>query len=233
MWGTYPANGGTPNRTIPCQANSNYATIGGNYIESIIFNGKEFKVYPRNHAYYVSKDGEVYSTFSKKIIKPLIRTQSKKYNNRSGKYYYVDVNIEGKQRHMPIHKMVYETWYGLVPEGKQVNHKNDKQFDNNIANLYAGTQKENINDCVQNGHRVGNVCCLTVFDKETNTTLTFCPANKFIKYCGHPNSSRSLNKFFSKQWFKDRYEILEFKHVENIEEFEGVTTMADECKPVE
>ena len=223
----YPANGETPIWTIPCQANYNYAIIGGNYMESIIFEGKEFKQYPRNATYYVSNVGDVYSSFSRKIIKPLIRCANNK------KYYYVDVWLNGKQRHIPIHKMVYETWCRLLENGEQVNHKNDDQFDNNVCNLYAGTQKENIEDCVKNGYRVGNVFYLTVFDKEINKTLTFCPANKFIEYSGHPNKSGSLNKFFSKQWFKKRYEILEFKRIKNIDEFEGVTTMADECKPVE
>ena len=132
-----------------------------------------------------------------------------------------------------VHRMVYETWKRLLKDGEQVNHKDDNQLNNNINNLYVGTQKENIHDCIRNGNRVGHVFYLTLFDKKENSIITFCPANKFIEYSGHTNKSGSLNKFFSKNWFKKRYEILDYKLIKNIEEFEGVTTMGDECSPVE
>lgn len=196
-------------------------------MDSIIFNRKEFRQYPRNKNYYVSKDGEVYSAFSKKTIKLLKRGNGNKI------YHAVDVFISGKQRHMMVHRMVYETWKRLLKDGEQVNHKDDNQLNNNINNLYVGTQKENIRDCIKNGNRVGHVYYLTIFDKKENKVITFCPASKFIEYSGHTNKSGNLNKFFSKNWFKKRYEILDYKLIKNIEEFEGVTTMGDECSPVE
>lgn len=196
-------------------------------MDSIIFNRKEFRQYPRNKNYYVSRDGEVYSVFSKKTIKLMKRGTGNKI------YHAVDVFISGKQRHMMVHRMVYETWKRLLKDGEQVNHKDDNQLNNNINNLYVGTQKENIRDCIKNGNRVGHVYYLTIFDKKENKVITFCPASKFIEYSGHTNKSGSLNKFFSKNWFKKRYEILDYKSIKNIEEFEGVTTMGDECSPVE
>ena len=191
---------------------------------SIFFNKKEFKVYPRNTNYYVSSDGEVFSTFSKKVIKKELRGKANKL------YYTVDIYLDGKQKHIPIHKMVYESWVRILEDGEQVNHLNDKQLDNNVENLYSGTQKQNVADCIRNKNRVGNVFYLTIYDKKINKIITFCPANKFIEYSEHSNKSGSLNKFFSKNWFKKRYEIIEFKRVNNIEEFEGVTTNPDECK---
>ena len=71
------------------------------------------------------------------------------------------------------------------------------------------------------------------FDKEKNKLLTFCPAKNFIKYSGHSNKSGNLNKFFSKNWFKKRYNIVEFKRIKNKEELKSVTTMSDECNSVE
>lgn len=192
--------------------------------DSIFFNRKEFKIYPRNTNYYISSDGEVFSVFSKKIIKKELRGKINK------QYYTVNIYINGKQRHIPIHRMVYESWIGILEDKKQVNHYNDNQLDNNIENLYSGSQKQNIEDCIKNKHRVGNVFYLTIYDKKIDKIITFCPANKFIEYSGHPNKSGSLNKFFSKNWFKKRYDIIEFKKVNNIEEFEGVTTNPDEYK---
>lgn len=195
-------------------------------MESIIFNGKEFKQYRYNPNYFVSCDGEVFSNFSKKIIKNGVRGKEKQY-------YSVDITIDHSQKHIPVHKIVYDTWVRKLEPNEQVNHRDDNSFNNNVSNLYVGTQKENIQDCINNNHRVGNVFYLTVFDKEIGKVLTFAPAGKFIEYSGHSNKSGSLNKFFSKQWFKQRYEIIEYKRVKNLDELKGVTTMADECRPVE
>ena len=195
-------------------------------MESIIFNGKEFKQYRYNPNYFVSCDGEVFSNFSKKIIKNSVRGKEKQY-------YSVDITIDHSQKHIPVHKIVYDTWVKKLEPNEQVNHRDDNSLNNNANNLYVGTQKENIQDCINNNHRVGNVFYLTVFDKKVGKVLTFAPSKNFIEYSGHSNKSGSLNKFFSKQWFKQRYEIIEYKRVKNLDELKGVTTMADECKPVE
>lgn len=195
-------------------------------MESIIFSGKEFKQYRYNPIYFVSSDGQVFSSFSKRIIKNNLRGKNKQY-------YCVDVYINGSQKHIPIHKMVYDTWVRKIEDGEQVNHKDDNSLNNNLDNLYVGTQKENIQDCLKNKHRVGHMFYLTVYDKQANKVITFAPAKNFIEYCGHSNKSGSLNKFFSKNWFKARYEILEFKQIKNIDELKGVTTIPDECKEVE
>ena len=195
-------------------------------MESIIFNGKEFKQYRYNPNYFVSCDGEVFSNFSKKIIKNGVRGKEKQY-------YSVDITIDHSQKHIPVHKIVYDTWVRKLEPNEQVNHRDDNSFNNNASNLYVGTQKENIQDCINNNHRVGNVFYLTIYDKKINKTLTFCPASNFIKYCGHSNKSGCLNKFFNKQWFKKRYEIIEFKKINNLQEYRSATTKGDECSPVE
>ena len=66
-----------------------------------------------------------------------------------------------------------------------------------------------------------------------NNTISFCPAKNFIKYSGHSCANGSLKRMFSRNWFKIRYEILEYKKINNLEELKGVTTMGDECSPVE
>ena len=81
-------------------------------------------------------------------------------------------------------------------------------------------------------YRVGNIWILTIFDKEKKETITFCPAKKFIEYSGHSNKSGCLNKFFNKNWFKQRYKIIDYYRCKNLVEKKGVTTMDDECNPV-
>lgn len=190
--------------------------------DSIFINGKEFKKTLVSDNYYVSCDGRVYSTYAKRIIScSIITVKGKKY---------VRVDIHGK--HYVVHRLVYEAWVRKLESNEQVNHKNDDGLDNRCCNLYVGTQSENIQDCVDNGHRVGNVFYLTLYDKDRKEIVSFCPASKFIEYSGHPNKSGSLNKFFTKNWFKKRYDIIEFKRIRDLESYKSVTTMADECKSV-
>lgn len=194
---------------------------------SIIINGEEFKQTKINSNYYISAIGEIYSKYSKRILKCQIQKA------RGKEYKRVDFYVGGKQRHIMIHRLVFETWVRPLEEGEQVNHIDDNTFNNDYHNLYAGNKKQNIQDCFENEHRVGNVFYLTIYDREKDVIKTFCPASEFIKYSGHPNKSGSLNKFFSKNWFKKRYEIIEYKKINNLEEYKSVTTMGDECSPVE
>lgn len=193
---------------------------------SIIINQKEFRQIEINDNYFISCDGEIYSKYSQRILKCQIQRAGGK------EYKRVDFYVNEKKRHLMVHRLVFETWVRPLKKGEQVNHLDDNSLNNHYKNLYAGTQKENIQDCVRNKHRVGNVFYLTIYDKEKDIIKTFYPASKFIEYCGHPNKSGSLNKFFSKNWFKKRYEIIEFRKINNIDEYRSVTTMDDECNPV-
>ena len=184
----------------------------------IIIENQIFKQYDEN--YYVSEYGDVYSTYSKKILKHSI--------DKDG-YHRVDLH----QKHKKIHQLVYITWIGEIPKGKQINHIDDNKNNNHYSNLYAGTQKENIHDKLKNNKEIGNMFYLTLFDKEKNKTITFCPSKNFIKYSGHPCKNGSISRMFKKNWFKKRYEIIDFKKVDTLSILESVTTMGDECNPVE
>lgn len=176
----------------------------------ISIKNKIFKQF-RDTKYYVDENGNIYSDFSQKILKPLLRGKDNK------QYLYIDINFGEGQKHYPIHKMVYEVWIGPVEEGKQVLHKDDNQFNNNFNNLYLGDQKQNIQDCANNNHKMGNIWILTVYDKLKNKTLTFCPANKFIEYCGHPCTNGCIKRMFTRNWFKDRYKIIDYYLCKNLD----------------
>lgn len=185
-------------------------------MNEIIINNIILKPYDKN--YYISAKGDVYSTYSNKFLKHYIDL-----------YGYPRVDIHKK--HIKVHKLVYLTWIGEIPKGQQINHKDDNKLNIHFTNLYCGSQKENIQDCIKNGHRVGNLFYLTIKDKRINKILTFCPASNFIKYSKHSCKNGSLKRMFSRNWFKKRYEIIEYKKINN--RLEGVTTMDDECNPVE
>lgn len=186
-------------------------------MNSLIIDGKILKSY--DNIYYVSEFGDVYSTYSKKFLKHSIDLNG---------YHRVDIH----SKHMKVHILVYLTWVGPIQNGLQINHRDDNKDNNHYTNLYAGTQKQNINDCINNGHRCENTYYLTLFDKYINQVITFCPASDFIEYSGHPNSNGSLKKMFCKHWFNMRYEIIEYKRVPSYEELKSVTTIGDECNQV-
>lgn len=180
-------------------------------METIVINGKTFKAY--DDMYYVSADGQIYSTYRHKCLKWAI--------DHNG-YPRVDIH----QKHIKVHKLVYLVWGSKDLQDKQINHKDDNKMNPHIDNLYLGSQKENIKDCCDNGTRVGNTNYLTIYDKETDEILSFTPITKFIEYCGHPAQNGSVKRMFTRNWFKKRYDILNYCNVA------GVTTNPDECKDV-
>lgn len=196
-------------------------------MKTISIKGITFKQF-KDTRYYCDENGNIYSDYSHRLLNPMKRS-----NTENKQYYYIDINFGEGQKHCPIHKIVYETWIGEIKNGLQVLHKDDNQFNNNINNLYLGAQKENISDCISNNHRVGNTWILTVYDKEVNETTTFCPANKFIDYSGHPCKNGGIKRMFTRNWFKKRYEIIDYYLCKNLDMKKGVTTMGDECNPVE
>ena len=164
-------------------------------MNNIVINNKIFK--PFDEMYYISESGDVYSTYCNKILKQNI--------DRNG---YHRVDIHGK--HFRIHRLVYLTWIGDIPPGLQINHKDDNRSNNHYTNLYAGTQKQNINDCIINGNRAGNFNYLTVYDREIKQTITFSPTCDFIEYSGHTCGNGSIKRMFGTKWFNERYEIIDY-----------------------
>lgn len=161
----------------------------------IVINGKILRQF--DPVYYVGECGDIYSTYSKKFLKHSIDLNG-----------YHRVDIHGK--HMKVHKLVFLTWVGNVPEDMQINHRDDNKNNNHYTNLYAGSQKDNVCDCIRNDHRKGNIHYLTVLDKKIGKVITFSPCSDFIGYSGHPCGNRSVKRMFSKNWFKTRYEIIDY-----------------------
>lgn len=164
----------------------------------MIFNNKEFKSYDDD--YYASKDGDIYSRFKNGCLKHYIDCDG-----------YHRVDIHGK--HRKVHKIVYNAWVGEVESGKLLRHFDDNRDNNNLDNLVVGTQKQNIEDSFRNGHKYlkGNTYTLIVYDKFTNERLTFCPAENFIAYSGHSCQNGGISKMMTRDWFKKRFEVIEYR----------------------
>ena len=173
----------------------------------MLYNNIEFKPYDAN--YYVSASGDVFSTYKKGLLKHYIDCDG---------YHRVDIH----SKHMKIHKLVFLTWIGEIPHGKQINHRDDDKNNNHYTNLYLGTQKENIADCMQNCHRVGRTCTITVLDKLYDKVLTFPSIKDFLKYTGHSVPNGSLKHAANKKWFQNRFDVIERKGVTTIESYKSI-----------
>ena len=60
-------------------------------------------------------------------------------------YMYVGLCKNGKVKFFKVHRLIYEAFYGEIPNGMQVNHINEIKADNRLSNLNLMTRKENIN----------------------------------------------------------------------------------------
>lgn len=63
--------------------------------------------------------------------------------NKDG-YKRVNFFINGAQSHPPVHRVVYETFFGPIPVDCEINHKNGIRDDNRPENLEAITHAENV-----------------------------------------------------------------------------------------
>lgn len=71
-----------------------------------------------------------------KLLKP--------YKHNKG-YLGLNLRKSGQIIKHYVHRLVWETFNGSIPEGMQVNHINEDKTDNRLENLNLMTPKENIN----------------------------------------------------------------------------------------
>lgn len=171
---------------------------------------KEFRQFKDNPTYYVSADGDAYSTFSHKLLKHSI--------DHDG-YHRIDVYLNHKQKHIKIHKLVYLVWVGPIPEGMQLNHIDDNKDNNHYTNLYLGTQKENIHDWFKNNHRVGNRITYLIRDNELNLDIQFPSIAEFRKFYNIKESC-GINDTLRLNRLKMRLKVLRKDSVTTIEQYD-------------
>lgn len=124
--------------------------------------------------YYVDRLGNVYSlTKVKQIIKKL-----NPYNNGHG-YLYIRINKQAKS----VHRLVYETFNGAIPEGYCINHidgnkQNNRCTNDHNNNLEAITMAENNKHARDNGLNQGiqltyeqRLSIANTFDKDKEKSL--------------------------------------------------------------
>lgn len=68
----------------------------------------------------------------------------KLFKDKDG-YMHIKLCKDGKIKYFSVHRLVYEAFNGVIPEGMQVNHINEIKTDNRPENLNLMTPKENVN----------------------------------------------------------------------------------------
>ena len=105
--------------------------------QRVIIDGKKYYKHPGFSNYAASKNGNVLSLRSKKIISMV--------KNGSGYLYFniYDEKLE-KRKNYTQHRLVYEVFRGPIPRCFEVDHINEIKSDNRIKNLQLLSHKHNI-----------------------------------------------------------------------------------------
>jgi hypothetical protein len=109
--------------------------------------------------YTISITGEIISKPRKggnnSVIKPKVMQP---FNNGTG---YLQVNLtnsDGIRKKYYVHRLVYETFAGPIPEGYEIDHIDCNKTNNAIENLQLLTRKENMKKCLlHNPHIIFNL----------------------------------------------------------------------------
>lgn len=123
----------------------------------ISWKGIKFKIIPKLESYAISQDGIIlalpkiregnlsvltnhlntnrksFRHYKEKIIKPVFKQR----------YWYVNLLHNGIKRDYRVHRLVYLTFKGDIPEGMVIDHIDGNTNNNNIDNLRCVTQSDN------------------------------------------------------------------------------------------
>ena len=138
----------------------------------IIINDRAFSVHPVYDLYAASEDGNVIN-----IIKKVPHKGKRQHNG----YLSCMVRKHGQhgQKTYKVHRFTWECFYGVIPEGKVIDHVNNDKEDNRLCNLQLITPQQNCKKSakdreysyVANNHK--NRKCVKATNKNTNEVSYF------------------------------------------------------------
>ena len=79
-------------------------------------------------------NNQVYTHKYKRYLKPDL--------NNTG-YYQIKLNKNNKQKTFKLHRLIYESHFGSIPEGMCIDHIDNNPQNNNIENLRLATLSQN------------------------------------------------------------------------------------------
>lgn len=94
------------------------------YNNSMVTNLKDIKGY--EGLYKITDTGKVWSEKSKKFLK---------YDSDRSGYQRVTLTSGNVHKRYMVHRLVYSSFCGDIPQGLFINHKNENKTDNRVENL--------------------------------------------------------------------------------------------------
>jgi len=104
-----------------------------------------------HEGYFADTEGNIYSSWNGKHgLRKDGEMKKLKGSSINNGHVYIRFGRKGPAK--LVHRLIYQTFVGVIPEGLVVRHWNDNPKDNRVENLLIGTQKDNMQDCKRNGH---------------------------------------------------------------------------------
>lgn len=108
-------------------------------------------------SYQVSDCGKVFSKDRPQGNRTLKAKEMALVSNGTG-YLQVTLNKNNKRKKLYIHRLVWETFNSLIPEGYEIDHVDSDKSNNKLTNLQLFTRKENMKKCLkENPHIEDNL----------------------------------------------------------------------------
>lgn len=116
------------------------------------------KEHPYHKGYFCSDDGRVFSAKVKGGQGKINYSYLREVSYKTDRYGYLTFTMsylnDGKRivKYPSVHRFVYETFNGEIPDGMTIDHKNNDKSKNNPTNLQTLSNSEN---CVKRDHTYG------------------------------------------------------------------------------
>lgn len=153
--------------------------------------------------YYCTEDGKVFNATRNKEVNGYVKDDE---------YLYITINSKSnKRKDIRKHRMIYEYFYGPIPNGYIINHLDGNKQNNSIHNLEMTTAKGN----AQHAAKIG---LLSGWSRKSQRVLCvelnreFKSIRETERELGLPRYSIRLNPK-AKNRFKNKVNGLTFKKV--------------------
>lgn len=171
----------------------NVASIKRDTTSNIFDITQEWRVCSSAPNYGITRTGTIFNLKNNRILKP---------SQRDG---YSRVDLNGK--FYSVHRLVYETYVGEIPEGSVIDHIDGNRANNNLSNLQLVTQSENMKKTFIGGQRAGavGVTAFTVDGKEAKhfDTIREAATEMKVTHAAIKSASNYGTKSCGFYWLRD------------------------------
>lgn len=136
--------------------------------------------------YDASDSGEVFSCNMNKLLK--------QETTKNG-YKRVNLYCNGKRKRFLVHRLVWETFVGKIPEGYELDHIDGNPQNNRLENLRVVTHKENQNNPV-------TYAKIVYMNRKHANDIEW--RNKLSARWNNPEFREKMNRIRSSKEFRDK-----------------------------